>query len=130
VATLVLDSTLLIQWARRPQPVVEWMRRAVLQGDTLVTTTINASECYAGAHESERPIWQEFFSSLPVWRPTLSESALAGSLKYDLARRGVGVALPDLIVGAVAVNRRALVATANIRDFRSAGVPTLLVDLG
>lgn len=56
------------------------------------------------------------------WDLTREAAEAAGMLRYDLARRGIALQLPDSLIAGLARTLDAVVVTDNARDFVHTGV--------
>ena len=75
------------------------------------------AEFVTGLLPHERVIWRPFFDGLHFW-PISSDAAIqAGRWRWEFARRGTALSLPDALIAAVAWRVGATVITNNLKDF-------------
>jgi predicted nucleic acid-binding protein len=111
------DSTVLIHYSRGMRAATDWFASVLNTDEEVGVCAVNIAECYAGCLPGERPGWAEIFNRLAYWPETRRDAALAGIWKYDYARRGIQLHIPDLLIAAVAQRVGAVVVTANAKDF-------------
>jgi tRNA(fMet)-specific endonuclease VapC len=90
---------------------------AELQGHALATCQINVAEVYAGMRPKEAQRTTELLRSLQLLPITFTVAALAGSLKYDYAKKGITLSLTDAIIAAVAIHNQLTLITEIIKHF-------------
>lgn len=98
------------------------LRRAA-EEDEVATTWITASELFYGAAKSKAPAETRvevlrFLTTLPVLDLDLTSVQLFGNAKAELIRLGRRIEDADLLIGAIAVARDAIVVTGNTRHFQ------------
>src|SRR3954447_8338900 len=71
----------------------------------------------AGRPASERTTWEDFLAELTHVDVTKEIAIQAGIFRYDLARRGRTILIPDALVAATAIVTSATLVTANVKDF-------------
>lgn len=123
----LLDSTVHIHWIRNELIVLNWLRQAIAHDDDLITSAVSVSEVYAGAHSHELFVWQRYFNGLTVVGVEHEDGVVAGRLRYDLARQGRQLHIADSLIAATAIERRATIVTANVKDFAITGVPVVVL---
>jgi hypothetical protein len=114
MATLLLDSGLVIRHLRRHQPTVQLLR-GLGRMEFLSISTVTRAEVHAGMLPDERYATQKLlarFVNFPV------ERAIA-DLAGDLIARNTtpGLALPDAIIAATALTHHLTLITYNARHF-------------
>jgi tRNA(fMet)-specific endonuclease VapC len=97
------------------------LRRAA-EEDDVATTWITASELFYGAAKSRTPAETRtqvlhFLATLPVLDLEMTSVQVFGDAKAELVRRGRRLEDADLLIGAIAVARKAIVVTGNTRHF-------------
>lgn len=118
----MLDSTVHIHWLRGEAAVVEWLAATTAGLETVVTSAVAVSEVYAVAREHERSRYDEYFREMTVEPVTAAVGRAAGLLRSDLRARGLQLHLPDSLLAATALQIGVPIVTANVRDFRVAGL--------
>jgi predicted nucleic acid-binding protein len=117
MTTYLLDTTVLIDHFRGRQRAKLLLERLVDEEHTLALCAINVAELFAGLPEGQRAAAGELIGSLHYLdiRPDVAE--VAGIIRFNAARRGIAIHLPDAIIAAVAMANDATLVTANVRDF-------------
>lgn len=87
-----------------------------------MTTWITAAELHYGAAKSSAPdknrsLVTRFLATLPVFGLDEASAQVFGEAKALLERQGQRLADADLLIGAIAVVRRAAVVTGNRRHY-------------
>lgn len=94
-------------------------------GDALAICAINVAEFYSGIPATAYATWTRFFGSLGYWNIGLDAAMQAGRFRYQFARKGISLSTPDTLVAAVALEKGAVIATNNAKDYPMAGVQLL-----
>lgn len=115
----LLDTDTCVELLRGNERVIA--RRAAIR-DSVATTWITASELYFGAAKSKAPeqnreLVDRFLASLPILGLDTTAARAFGESKAILQRKGMGLADADLLIGAIAVARNAIVVTGNRRHY-------------
>ena len=122
MASLLLDTTVLIDVLRGRPGTVERLHRAADDGETLWTSAVNVEETVRGLRAIEADASQRLFDGLRIAPLGREEGALAGDWRRAFAERGVTLAQADCLVAAAAVGIGAVLATGNARDFPMDGL--------
>ena len=122
MASLLLDTTVLIDVLRGRQGAVERLRQAAARRETVWTSAINVEETVRGLRESEGAAAAALFEGLRIAPLGREQGELAGEWRRAFAERGVTLAQADCLVAAAAVGVGATLATGNPKDFPMAGV--------
>jgi len=117
MTALLLDTTALIDFAKRREPAYSQILNWIEAEDTLGTCAITISEFYAGLSTQEAREWKEFVSVLVYWPITSDAAMAAGQDRYRFARQGLAITITDAIVAAVAREQNAVLVTANVKDY-------------
>ena len=117
MTTYLLDTTVLVDYFRGRQRARLLLERLADDGHTLAICDINIAELFAGLPEAQRPVARELLDSLQYLEIPPPVAELAGLLRFDRARRGITIHLPDAMIAAVAIANDATLITANVRDF-------------
>lgn len=114
---LLLDTSVLIDALRHRHRRRELLADLVQAGHTLATTALNVAEVYAGMRGEEAQRTEALLSALDCYDLTGASGRRAGALKQQWARKGRTLALADMIVAAIALERGCILMTDNRRDF-------------
>lgn len=113
----LLDTTVLIDLSRDREPTTSWTRE-LLRGPHIVgVSAVNVAEWFAGLRPVERAHWARFVDELQYWDITPAVAIRAGILRYDYARLGRTILIPDALVAATAEAVGAILVTGNIKHF-------------
>jgi len=118
---VILDTSFLVDVLRGDDAVVEWERR--LDGETLgLVTSVSVMELWEGiqladASSEERAAVRTLLEGLVDVAFDRPAAMRAGQLNAVLRRRGEPVAVEDVMMGAVALERDEPVLTRNASDF-------------
>jgi predicted nucleic acid-binding protein len=125
---ILLDTTVLIDISRRREPSTSWVQDAIRNAAELCVSAITGAEFFAGLPPSERATWEAFLTELTHVDVTKEIAILAGTYRYDMARRGRTILIPDALIAATAIATAATLVTANIKDFPLAEIKTIRLD--
>jgi predicted nucleic acid-binding protein len=114
---LLFDTTFSIDVLRNKNGRRELLAELVEAGHKLGTSAMNVGELYSGMRPGEERAMENFLARLECYPITDSIARLAGSLKDSWARRGVTLALQDMIVAATAIEHGCVLVTDNGKDF-------------
>ena len=117
MASLLLDTTVLIDVLRGRRGTVERLRRAAGTRETLWTCAVNVEETMRGLRPSEAVAAQLLFEGLRIAPLGREQGALAGEWRRSFAERGMSLSQADCLVAAAAVGVGATLATGNPKDF-------------
>jgi predicted nucleic acid-binding protein len=114
---LLLDTSVLIDALRLRHGRRELLAELVQAGHTLATTALNVAEVYAGMLPNEAQRTEALLGVLDCYDLTGSSGRQAGALKQQWSRKGRTLALADMIVAAIALERSCTLMTDNLKDF-------------
>jgi predicted nucleic acid-binding protein len=117
MATYVLDTTVLIDFLGGRARAVSSVKELSQEQHDLCTCCICVAELYSGLSAGATRVADQLMSGLTYLDVTADEARLAGSIRYQYARRGIALSTTDTIVAAVAIANDATLVTANVRDF-------------
>lgn len=80
-------------------------------------SVMSVAEVYAGMKPGEATATEDFLQGLECLEVSQKVARKAGRLKYDWARKGRTLDIPDAIIAAVALDLDLPLATDNRRDF-------------
>jgi tRNA(fMet)-specific endonuclease VapC len=115
----VLDTDTCIEILRGNEGVIE---RRLATEDDVVTTWITAAELRYGAAKSVAPkknhaLVTKFLATLPVLGLDAASAEIFGEAKALLEKHGQRLADADLLIGAIAAARGAVVVTGNKKHY-------------
>lgn len=84
---------------------------------TLACCAITVTEVYAGMRRHEAQATDELLDALDYYETTRAIARRAGDLKAAWARKGHTLALPDVLIAAVALEHGLALAAANRKHF-------------
>lgn len=113
----LLDTTVLIDLSREREPTASWTRELLRGPHVVGVSTVNVAEWFAGLRPAERARWARFVDELQYWEITPAVAIRAGILRYDYARLGRTILIPDALVAATAEAVGAILVTGNVKHF-------------
>ena len=114
---LLLDTSVLIDALRHRHGRRELLADLVRSGHTLTTTALNIAEVYAGMRPNETQGTEALLGQLDSYDLTATSARRAGALKQQWAKKGLTLALADMIVAALALEHGCTLMTDNRKDF-------------
>jgi len=117
MATLLLDTSVIIDVINDKKDRRLFLRGLLEQGNILACCAINVAEVYAGMRPKEEERTTAFVGSLDYFPITFPAARLAGELKRDFAKKGATLSLADCVIAAVAIQYRVALITDNVKDF-------------
>jgi len=117
MASILLDTTVLIDILRGRAGTVERLRGVTAAREILWTSAVNVEETVRGLRPSEIGAARLLFDGLRIAPLRREEGAMAGSWRRDFADRGITLSQADCLVAAAAVAVGARLATGNPKDF-------------
>ena len=122
MASLLLDTTVLIDVLRGRRSTVERLQHAAGGRETLWTCAVNVDEIVRGLRPAETGAARLLFDGLRIAPLGREQGALAGDWRRAFAALGVTLSQADCLVAAAAVGVGATLATGNPRDFPMDGL--------
>lgn len=117
MATLLLDTSVIIDAINEKKDRRLFLRGLVEQGNLLACCPINVTEVYAGMRPNEEERTTALLASLDYFPITFAVARLAGELKRNFGKRGSTLSVADSLIAAVAIQHRLLLVTDNVKDF-------------
>jgi predicted nucleic acid-binding protein len=117
VATLVVDTNVLIDYSHDVGRTRERLHLLLADGNLAVVTPIQVAEFWGGLKVEQHPAFDALFATM-VCIPILQRHGReAGRLQFSYARRGIQLQPPDCLIAAVALEYDATLLTENPRHF-------------
>lgn len=113
----LLDTSVLIDTLRLRHGRKELLASLLADGHNLATTAINIAEVYSGMRLAEEKRTTLFLSAMECYAIDTATGEHAGRLRNLWAGKGKVIALPDIIVAAVSIERGCTLMTDNRKDF-------------
>ena len=117
MASILLDSTILIDLLRGRPGARARLDRLERSGDHPWTCAINVEEIARGLRSNERDRAADLIRGLRIANLGRDEAWRAGDWRRDFAARGITLGQSDCLIAAAAVGVEARLATGNPRDF-------------
>jgi predicted nucleic acid-binding protein len=117
MATLLLDTSVIIDAINNKKGRRQLLRDLVNQGNSLACCPINITEVYAGLRPHEEASTKALLSSLDLFPMTRPIAELAGLLKRDYSKKGQTLNLGDVMIAATALHNGVALLTDNTKDF-------------
>ncbi len=113
----LLDTTVLIDFSKRREPIVASVFSLIAAGYDLGLCAITVTEFVTGLSPARRPYWSESIETLSYWDITKAAALHAAKYRYTFARQGRTLTTADALIAAVAWEQNATLLTANLRHF-------------
>lgn len=117
MTTFLPDTNVLVDALNDKRGRREWLRDLVLQGNRLACCAVTLAEVYAGMQPHEAHQTDRFLSTFLWYGASRGIARRAGRLRFDWARRGVTLSLPDTLIAATALEHGLTLITANRKHF-------------
>jgi predicted nucleic acid-binding protein len=117
MAIFLLDTTVIIDAINGKRGRDQILDDLLAQRNLLACCSINVTEVYAGMRPHEMTLTEAFLRSLKFYEVTWDIARQAGELKYEWAKKGQTLALPDITIAAVALAHGLSLVADNRKDF-------------
>ncbi|MCU1232759.1 MAG: PilT protein domain protein [Candidatus Solibacter sp.] len=117
MATLLLDTSVIIDAINGKRNRVELLKGLLNQGHLLACCPINVTEVYAGLRLHEEARTLNLLQSLQYFPIGWPVARLAGELKRDYSRKGITLATTDATIAAVALYHELTLMTDNVKHY-------------
>jgi predicted nucleic acid-binding protein len=114
---ILLDTSVVVDVLNARAESRRWLQDQLRAGNTLACCAIAIAEVYAGMRRHEAKATDEFLDALEYYETTRAIARRAGHLKAAWARKGHTLALPDVLIAAVALEHGLALATGNRKHF-------------
>lgn len=113
----LLDTNVLIDLSHGVAGIGTTVRGWITALDEVAICAVQVTEYLSGIPPDRREAQQRFLRAFVSWDIGLRAAVLAGTYRYDFARRGKQLSLSDAMIAAVAWEHSATLVTRNVRDF-------------
>ena len=113
----LLDSNLVIDVLSGNATTLIVVDRLDRAGNVFCGCDIVLAEVLTGVHEGDRPVVLDFLRSCHFLASSREIGEQAGLWRFEYARRGVSLSVPDLVIAATASVYDATLLTRNVRHF-------------
>jgi predicted nucleic acid-binding protein len=115
--TFLPDTNILINALNGKRGHKELLNSLVLAGHRLACCAVTISELFSGIKPGDMAKVEAFVSGLLWYRTTPAIARQAGRWRYEYARRGVTLVLPDTLIAATALEYGLTLITNNQKYF-------------
>lgn len=113
----LLDSTVLIDISRGQKTVTDWLLQIIKSGRRVYISPTTVAEFMSGIPKSKRNQIIKLLRTYPLLPLDGDSSAEAGSYRFDQARKGYTLSVPDAIQAVLALRYDLVLATSNPKHF-------------
>lgn len=117
MATVLLDTTVLIDLLRGRPDAVTRLGEVRRRGDLPTTTVVNVEEIARGLRPTEQESAGRLLAGLGLARLGAAEGMRAGTWRRVHAERGITLSQADCLIAAAAIGAGATLATGNPKHF-------------
>lgn len=117
------DTNILIDAFRNKRGRRALLSRLIGEGNSLACCDVTVAEIYSGMQPHEAAVTDAFLSALVWYHTTRSIARRAGRFRFDYARQGRTLSLPDTLIAATAIEHGLTLLTANRKDFPMPELP-------
>jgi tRNA(fMet)-specific endonuclease VapC len=115
--TYLPDTDVLINALNGKRGHKERLSRLVLEGNRLACCAITEAEVHSGIHPQDTSKVEQFLKTFYWYNLTRSVALRAGSWRYQYARQGITLSLPDMLIAATALEYGLILITDNRKHF-------------
>lgn len=109
----MLDSDAVIDYLLNVAPSVAIIKRLADEGSELCTCDVVVAEVYSGVRPEDQEKAAAFLDALSFVPSTHEASRQAGIWRYEYARRGTSLSVPDMLIAATAHLNNITIITGN-----------------
>lgn len=114
---ICLDTSVLIDYFRKTKKENSFLYELAEQYENFAVSAITEFEIYSGITEAQREFWGHFFRNVSILPFTSNTGRLAAEIFQDLRRQNKLIEMPDILIGATAIENEISLATLNEKDF-------------
>lgn len=111
--TYLPDTNILIDALNGKRDRKEFLHDLVMEGHQLASCAVTISEVFSGVKPQDTQRVERFFHAFRWYETTRSVAQRAGRIRFEAARQGVTLALPDVLVAATALEHGLTLITGN-----------------
>lgn len=109
----LLDSDAVIDYLLNVSASVALIKSLADEGSELCSCQVVLAEVYSGVRPQERGLAETFLNALTFLPSTPGIGRQAGSWRYEYARRGIALSVPDMLIAATAHLNNVTLITGN-----------------
>ena len=117
MAGFLLDTNILVQAIRGHRDRKDLLTDLYASGNVLGCSVVTVGEVTAGMRPHEQRATLALLGGLVQYELTSKIASRAGFLKNEWRRRGITLALHDMLIAATALTHELTLVTTNIKDF-------------
>lgn len=117
MATILIDSDVLIDFVRAIPSAVTHVEQLQANGNVLCTCDIVIAEVESGLSLAQSTAAQPFIDDLVLLERDASAARQAGRWRYEYARKGIALSLADAMIAATAHAHNAGLLTRNLSHY-------------
>lgn len=115
--TYLPDTNILIDALNGKRGRKELLHDLVMDGHQLASCAVTVSEVFSGVRPGDTLRIEQFFDAFRWYETTRAVAQRAGRIRFETARQGITLALPDVLVAATALEHDLTVITENRNHF-------------
>jgi predicted nucleic acid-binding protein len=123
MTTYLADTNILINALNHKRGQRELLNHLVGQGHRLACCTVILGELFSGIKPADIANVERFVSMLSWYVASRAIARHAGQLRFEYARKGVTLSLPDMLIAATALEHGLTLITDNRKHFPIPGLP-------
>jgi predicted nucleic acid-binding protein len=117
MTTYLADTNILINALSHKRGQRELLNQLVSQGHRLACCTVTLGELFSGIKPADIAKVEQFVSLLSWYVVSRAIARHAGQLRFEYARKGVALSLPDMLIAATALEHGLTLITDNRKHF-------------
>ena len=102
----LLDTNFLVDFSKQFAPTRARLLATIANRDALAVCDIVIAEFFSGIEPASHRVWTAFFEECEMLSASREAAARSGIYRYEFARRGITLSLPDSLIAAIAHERR------------------------
>jgi len=117
MARYLLDADALINYANQIEPTLQMLRELVERGEEMCVCGVSLAEYYSGVSPTLEGDSQTLIDSMQFLETSIDAAKQAGAWRYQFARQGRALGLPNALIAATAYHYEATLITGNLRHY-------------